>query len=129
MSEQGHIYFFKVKDMDYYKIGYTKHDVITRLHTVRVGCPFVLYPVSAYLVEDAYNVEQHLHNAFAKNRMEGEWFNIAQYYASDIGKALKKISKDCSCSPFCRDEYYPRYVEGKQEDVIRDFGYLRKLYV
>ena len=74
------VYF--ISDGSYIKIGVAEN-IQKRIKELQIGNPKKLFLVE-YLEfnykEQAYFAEKHLHQMFAKERMSGEWFNVADDY-------------------------------------------------
>jgi hypothetical protein len=56
---------------DIYKVGLT-NDIDRRVKDMQTGCPFSLYALRTYKVENPVAVEAMLHAFFHKKRMRGE---------------------------------------------------------
>lgn len=63
-------------ETSYYKIGYTTQTPIARLRELQTGNPRQLKIVRYVEIENAYRVEQLLHQVLGKWHVTREWFNI-----------------------------------------------------
>jgi len=74
----AYIYIINEKNSDYYKVGYSKNAPDARVTELQTGNPRTLRLVRSVEVEDAYRVEQLLHNVLGKWHITREWFCITQ---------------------------------------------------
>lgn len=82
------IYFIKIKDQDYLKIGFTGNNKInSRLASIRTCIPFEIEVIA--LIEGDIMLESQLHNKFSLYNIRGEWFvynEIIQDYINSCDK-------------------------------------------
>jgi hypothetical protein len=126
--DEGHVYFLKMTDQDYYKIGVSQGNVVERLNAIRIGNPFEILPVGAYLVKDPYSIEKYLHKKLADFKMRAEWFNLPLHQAIAVSSKLFENSTKCNCSSFCRFEYVPRLAGRWDSKLTEWFKDLRSNY-
>ena len=75
-----------------YKIGLT-NDVIRRLREMQTGCPYVLFALRAYSVNNPVAVEAMLHAFFHKKRLQGEWFSLDAVDLRYIDNAMSSVDE------------------------------------
>ena len=68
------VYLIKTRDLEEYKIGFTKGDIKKRLKNLQTGCPSELVLVDCYESEYATKIESSLHYMLDPYRVNGEWF-------------------------------------------------------
>jgi hypothetical protein len=68
------------------KIGFAT-DVLDRLQTLRVGCPYPLVLAPSPMHEPEF-AEAELHVQFARYRMQGEWFAWTDELAATIARLI-----------------------------------------
>lgn len=68
-------FIYVLKSNEYYKIGIAK-DVAKRMRELQTGDPVKHLFVCSSFFKDAPRFEKCLHEAFAKYRVEGEWFEL-----------------------------------------------------
>lgn len=74
-QDAGHIYLLRSGD-GYFKIGKTK-DLSQRFKALATALPFSVEVLHTISVSHMAWAEQHLHQLFARHRMNGEWFNLS----------------------------------------------------
>lgn len=77
----------------YVKFGHS-HDVVKRVHDIKVGCPIkvrYLAFIRASFKEKALEVERALHTQFNDRRTQGEWFSFD--FTSELDKQV--FNKGC----------------------------------
>lgn len=87
----------------HYKIGIA-NDVQTRLATLQTGNPFELELIECYGFENAEIVERAIHQAFKKQRIRGEWFELNSHQVEDefpkicvmLGGFVETVESDVS---------------------------------
>jgi hypothetical protein len=85
----GHVYLFRGVGTDYYKIGCSINPT-QRLETVSPVMPFKTELICQIETDDMYGLEAELHEEFAENRQNGEWFKLTD---SDVER-LKTVRGD-----------------------------------
>ena len=81
----NYVYLIRCNDGHFqtkYKIGIAQ-DVQTRLAQLQTGSPYVLEVMECYGYENAEVVERALHQAFKKQRIQGEWFILDNIQATE----------------------------------------------
>tara|TARA_R100000664_G_scaffold10429_2_gene17233 strand:+ start:1183 stop:1680 length:498 start_codon:yes stop_codon:yes gene_type:complete len=108
------IYLVKAEETNLYKIGYTKGQVKNRVKGLQTSCPHKLSIVKE--VDGSLSKERQLHEIFAENRQQGEWFKFNE-------KTLEKVFDTM-------EESYIHYQQENIEDMKgwrdRYEGYIRK---
>ena len=108
------IYLVKAEEKNLYKIGYTKGQVKNRVKGLQTSCPHKLSIVKE--VDGSLSKERQLHEIFAENRQQGEWFKFNE-------KTLEKVFDTM-------EESYIHYQQENIEDMKgwrdRYEGYIRK---
>lgn len=87
------VYVIHAQGTNFVKIGVTTR-LTSRLSAIRTGCP---YPCAvAHTWPGAYQLESELHERFAAQRREGEWFEFEgatiQEVVSIIAEAMVELS-------------------------------------
>lgn len=79
------VYFIKVKDFPYYKIGVTKKATVEhRLATIQKMNPFKLEIYKVIDSDYSRQLETSFHKHFAEKRGYGEWFYLNEEDLNDI---------------------------------------------
>lgn len=84
----GSYVYFITDDHGHVKIG-KANDVAVRMFELQTGNPYklrILLSIPLPSEKEAFRLEQLLHQKFARERMEGEWFNAES--------VLKFLSQD-----------------------------------
>jgi len=68
------VYLIKTRDLEEYKIGFTKGNVEKRLKNLQTGCPSELVLVECFESEFSTKIESSLHFMWDHYRVSGEWF-------------------------------------------------------
>ena len=118
----NYVYLIRCNDNHFqtkYKIGIAQ-DVQTRLAQLQTGSPYVLEVMECYGYENAEVVERALHQAFKKQRIQGEWFVL------DYIQATETFSKTCvmlgGTVGIVEDKSEPNEVEEAEEMAIPTNG-------
>ena len=83
--KQGCVYFFKHKNLNPIKIGYSSNESpINRFTQFKTYAPFGCEIVGFIKTYDAKELETKLHKQFEPFRLEGEWFSIAEDVVHDL---------------------------------------------
>lgn len=91
-SKGGYVYLLECGGK--YKIGFSK-DVERRIQQLDTR-PFKLNLVAkSKFISDAYDREQELHEYFADNRIEGEWYCFSDDEALYAEEIIKELGEDC----------------------------------
>lgn len=69
----GNLYLINCSGFDYYKIGYTKGRVESRLTSMQVGLPFDLNIIKIWTFESIEKIETMVHSKYKEQRVRGEW--------------------------------------------------------
>ena len=73
----GFVYFVRMGDTDFVKVGYTRSaDPRTRLSSLQTACPYELVMEQAVYVNEPAVVEKKVHLAIAEKHHRGEWFVV-----------------------------------------------------
>jgi hypothetical protein len=83
------VYFIRKSNRDVYKIGMTASYAEGRLKDLQTGSEEALTLYASIRCNSAHvavQVERHLHTAFARQRMYGEWFSMTP---ADVDSALR----------------------------------------
>lgn len=88
----GFVYVLKCANK--YKIGYSK-DVERRIKQLDTR-PFRLELVFKVYSDNAYNIEQILHDSLTEYKAEGEWYN-STIESVDLRELIKEIAEDIKC--------------------------------
>lgn len=95
MSQGGHIYWIRLGDTRYIKIGQARN-VQTRLSALQIGCPFLLRVMQSTKVDNMDVAEAHQHQMYKEYHVRGEWFLFpASAFANDTTEELEahKVSR------------------------------------
>jgi hypothetical protein len=89
------------------KIGNTSASPLQRLATLQPGSPYPLKIVAIIHTTSHKRLEAELHERFAKQRLEGEWFSMSDDEAVDIalgygGEAVLRRTLRSTLMPKCR---------------------------
>ena len=91
-----HIYLIECRDAEetYYKIGYTKNNVIKRLKQLQTGSSYELRIVYDFETEFGTKLESTLHRMNELKRVRNEWFNLSQTDVLEFWTNCEKIEKN-----------------------------------
>lgn len=88
----GHVYLLECGGK--YKIGFSK-DVERRIHQLDTR-PFKLNLVAkSKFISDAYDREQELHEYFAENKIDGEWYEFSDHEAQYAKEIIDGMEEGC----------------------------------
>ena len=73
MSESGLVYVISAGS--FCKVGITTTGISARIAALQTGCPYKLEPIFALWTRDPRGLEMAAHDALARWRCQGEWFN------------------------------------------------------
>lgn len=73
------------------KIG-RAHNLNARMAQLQTGNPYKLHLISSCLVDDAVAVELDLHQQYAVNRIQGEWFELTEGDILDVSRIMHELS-------------------------------------
>lgn len=93
------IYLIRIGTSDHIKIGISV-DVHARLRTLQTSTPYPLSLIEHFVVTNAYDVEQSLHNQYADKRLSGEWFALSRTDIDAIKNMLQKIRVTHEGAPY-----------------------------
>ena len=82
------VYFIKLGQTKYYKIGYTKN-LEKRLEQLQNASPYDVILIAAFQSSNALKLEHQLHGKYSSNRVRGEWFKFNKEEATVIEDGLK----------------------------------------
>ena len=86
------VYLIKARDLEEYKIGFTKGDIKKRLKNLQTGCPSELVLVDCYESEYATKIESTLHFMLGNKRISGEWFLLDSSF--DFRNRCKQLEEN-----------------------------------
>lgn len=90
---KNYLYLITANEFDgLVKIGIT-NCLNDRIKQLQNGCPFKLFLLRKYEVENANAIEAMLHSFFFRKRLEGEWFRLDSLDISYIDSALENVSE------------------------------------
>jgi hypothetical protein len=112
------VYFIRKSNRDVYKIGMSGSAAESRLKTLQTGSDEPL-TISALIecksAHAAMDVERYLHDAFAKHRLNGEWFNVTWI---DIQSAVQYYAhKGYNIQYLDHEPTAPRFIAGSNGHV------------
>ena len=91
-SKGGYVYLLECGGK--YKIGFSK-DVERRIQQLDTR-PFELNLVAkSKFISDAYDREQELHEYFAENRIDGEWYEFSDHEAQYAKEIIDEMEEGC----------------------------------
>lgn len=91
-SKGGYVYLLECGGK--YKIGFSK-DVERRIQQLDTR-PFKLNLVAkSKFISDAYDREQELHEYFAENRIDGEWYEFSDHEAQYAKEIIDEMEEGC----------------------------------
>ena len=70
------LYFIGNEANNLIKIGVTGIQPKRRLGLLQTGSPIKLYLIACIVIEDAKELEQHLHNKYSDKQRINEWFDL-----------------------------------------------------
>jgi hypothetical protein len=82
--------YFIGGDFDAVKIGYSKHGIGSRLIALQGANPYKLHVLAA--CEGNKEQEAYLHDYFAEDRLNGEWFKRS----SELDQLIERINREGS---------------------------------
>ena len=90
--KKGYVYLLECGGR--YKIGFSK-DVERRIHQLD-PTPFKLNLVAkSKFISDAYDREQELHEYFAENKIDGEWYEFSDHEAQYAKEIIDGMEEGC----------------------------------
>lgn len=106
MERPGYIYLVRADlGNEYvkcpYKIGFSKTPTI-RNKQLGTHMPFSTSLIHVFRVPDMRTAERELHQKYAKQRLNGEWFHLTQEQIEEIARLAHREDGVCSCW-----EYHP----------------------
>ena len=91
-SKGGYVYLLECGGK--YKIGFSK-DVERRVQQLDTR-PFKLSLVAkSKFISDAYDREQELHEYFAENKIDGEWYEFSDHEAQYAKEIIDEMEEGC----------------------------------
>ena len=84
------VYFIKIKDTNYYKIGVSQN-IKRRIRDIRSFIPFEIELINIVKTNIAYDVEYELMKSFKQYQMKGEWFDLPFCAITKINGILKEL--------------------------------------
>jgi hypothetical protein len=113
------IYFIAAEGSNQIKIGFTDKDPLDRLATLQTGNPHKLTLVAT--VEGDKQTEKELHQRFASDRTNGEWFNITPrllIYVAHLHAETRLLAME---SRIAKLEYEMTRLRRSKSEVARIF--------
>lgn len=90
--KKGYVYLLECGGR--YKIGFSK-DVERRISQLDTR-PFKLNLIAkSKLISDAYDREQEIHEYFADNRVNGEWYEFSDHEAQYAKEIIEELEEGC----------------------------------
>lgn len=90
MSDLGTIYFIRMSDTNYFKIGFTTNPLSLRVKVLQGGCPHRLEPYGMYVAENHKTEEKKMHEELKEyntgDNFNSEWFFLDPSLIDDILK-------------------------------------------
>lgn len=80
--EAGYVYILS-DGLGHYKIGRTKH-LTNRIKQLSTQPPFAITLIAAFTVVHTAHIEKMLHETYAEQRLNGEWFSLSQSDIDDM---------------------------------------------
>lgn len=91
-SKGGYVYLLECGGR--YKIGFSK-DVERRISQLDTR-PFKLNLIAkSKLISDAYDREKEIHEYFADNRVDGEWYEFSEHEAQYAKEIIEELEEGC----------------------------------
>jgi hypothetical protein len=87
----GWVYFIVCIDSGRCKIGFTKHDVEKRIKSLQTGSASELTLIAKH--PGSIDTERALHERFAMDRIQGEWFNVSDELRAYIVATVLAMSE------------------------------------
>ena len=96
----GASYIYVIRDAEHVKIGVTKVPE-SRLAQIQTGSSQKIdYVFCAPASGDAYSIEREAHALLARNRLEGEWFDVSPELAiAAVTGAAAKLGQSLTAKP------------------------------
>lgn len=97
-----YIYLLKIEDLDVYKIGHTKNDVLKRVHQLQTGNPYKIVLIDSYKSKIATKIESVMHRYMNykkyipedDKKLLGEWFKLNSDDVSKFKEECIRIEKN-----------------------------------
>jgi len=89
-NKTGYIYFIKLKDTEYYKIGYSGNPQ-RRIYDIASSNPHEIIVLEIKSSLFAYELEQELHVIMREKSVRGEWYKFDELDVKMIYKFLNSI--------------------------------------
>ena len=89
-NKTGYIYFIKLKDTEYYKIGYSGNPQ-RRIYDIASSNPHEIIVLEIKSSLFAYELEQELHLIMQEKSVRGEWYRFDELDVKMIYKFLNSI--------------------------------------
>ena len=77
------IYIFKIKDMNLFKIG-VSNNVYRRFRDIESSSPFSVDLLFEKKLDNAYDLEDTIHNYFSDKHLKSEWFQFNSNEMEDV---------------------------------------------
>lgn len=83
------LYILKIEGQDLYKIGVSQN-ISRRLKDISNAMPYVVSLLYLFKINNAYDLENYLHNLFIIKHLKNEWFSLNN---NDLNECLKEVYK------------------------------------
>lgn len=83
------LYILKIEGQDLYKIGVSQN-ISRRLKDISNAMPYVVSLLYLFKINNAYDLENYLHNLFITKHLKNEWFSLNN---NDLNECLKEVYK------------------------------------
>lgn len=87
----GFIYILHCSNSNYYKIGRSKKNPISRIASIQSACPFELLILAAVYVKNYELLEKRTHRQLKDKHVRGEWFEVGK---SEIDNILDLVNAE-----------------------------------
>lgn len=117
----GHVYLIGSSRFKWYKIGKSRNATI-RLSQLGILLPFKVEVFAIWKTDSFHDLEQTLHDRYAKHRLNGEWFFLQKDQVRDLVAELS-IFATFNASNFTNIDY--KSVKSPEEcERLRNEGIL-----
>ena len=89
------IYIIKTEEQELFKIGIAEN-VPKRLTQISTNSPFKLEVIFEMNIENAYYIEQLLHQKYTQYNTNNEWFRLNEVLLSELKKDIVKMSTEAT---------------------------------
>jgi len=100
------VYLLKTRDLDEYKIGFTKGNVKKRIKNLQTGCPSEIIIVDSFESKYATKIESTLHFMWDRFRVNGEWFLFDNNEQNRFNELCEQLHNNFQALENHRNETY-----------------------